>query len=385
MKIIHTSDWHLGRVLNGISLLDDQKYILEKLIGILINEKPDVLLIAGDIFDRSVPSAQAVLLLNDFINKIVFDLKIKTIIISGNHDSAERLNFGSKIFKESGFFILSSLEECTEKITLKDTFGNVNFWTIPYFSPALIKNIKNDEIRNHDDAFKTLIGEIKDKIDISERNILITHAFVAGGEVTEESEVPLSVGGSEQISVELLKMFDYVALGHLHRPQKVGSEKIRYSGSILQYSFSEVAHKKCVYKIEIEDKKNISISEIFLKPEKPLREIKGQFDEIYTDAKNDPEKNDYLNIILTDTVLPLNPKERLREYYPNIIQIGKEFLNISSENKNIVTGNDLKKITDKDLILRFYKDTRKHEFEQKNMKVLDDLISEFNKTGEAPE
>jgi DNA repair protein SbcD/Mre11 len=384
MKIIHTSDWHLGRIFCGMNMIDDQEYILNKLICILEAEKPDVLVISGDIYDRAVTTEQAVRLLNDIIMKIVSDLNIKTIIISGNHDSGERLNFGSRLLRKNGLYIASSIESYLENIVIEDNEGFVNFWTIPYYSPSLIKSNINQDVHSHDDVYRVLSDNIKQKINVNERNILITHAFIAGGESTEESESPLSVGGSSSVSADFFNIFDYTALGHLHKPQKIRDGKIRYSGSILQYSFSEVSHIKSVSRIEIGEKGDLKTSEINLIPKHPLRIIEGIFDDIYQNAPDDKNRDDYIKIVLTDKSIVFNPKERLKEFYPNILQLERSRLEPDSSGRQKGIGREINRITDRELFLRFYKDMTHNEFNSENEWLLSELLEEFsrNQAGE---
>jgi DNA repair protein SbcD/Mre11 len=378
MKIIHTSDWHLGRIFNGVNLIDDQEYVLKNLVGILRSEKPDVLVVAGDIYDRSVSSEQAIRLLNDIILTIVFDLKIKTIIISGNHDSGERLNFGSRLMRDNGLYIASNTGSFMERIELGDEYGTVNFWTIPYYSPSLIKSEIDGSVHCHNDVYRVLLDRIGRIIDDKERNVLVTHAFLTGCETTDESESPLSVGGTSEVSSDYFTMFNYVALGHLHKPQKVKDEKIRYSGSLLQYSFSEISQEKIVNKIMIDGNGKVSVEVIPLVPKHPLRIIEGQFDEIFENAKSDKNQEDYIKIRVLDRTPVFNPMERLKSFYPNLLQFERARLTLDVENRVTGIGREIDRISDRDLILRFYRDMTGDEFELKNINVLDELLGEFN-------
>jgi exonuclease SbcD len=380
MKIIHTSDWHLGRVFNNFNLIKDQEYVLNNLIEILKREKPDVLVVAGDIYDRSVSSEQAIKLLNDIILTIVYDLKIKTIIISGNHDSGERLNFGSRLMRDNGLYIASNMASYLEKITIADSFGNVNFWCIPYYPPSLVKTEINAGVHTHNDVYRVLLENMKSLINTDERNILVTHAFLTGCETTDESEIPLSVGGTSEVSADYFGMFDYTALGHLHKPQKVKEDRIRYSGSILQYSFSEVTHGKLVVKVEIDGSKNVKIEELPLVPKHPLRIIEGVFDEVLENAKTDKNPEDYIKIRILDKTLVFNPMERLKAYYPNILQFERSRLDLDTENRIKGIGREINRMTDRELILRFYKDMADNDFDMNNIGVLDELLEEFNNT-----
>ena len=376
MKIIHTSDWHLGRIFNGYNLIKDQEFVLNNLVGIFEKENPDVLIVAGDIFDRSVSTEQAVRLLNDLILAIVFDLRIKTIMISGNHDSGERLNFGSRLMKDNGLYIASNTGSYLDRIEI----DGMNFWTIPYYSPSHIKAEINSSVHSHNDVYRVLIDDMKKNISNDERNILVTHAFLTGCEATEESEIPLSVGGTSEVSADYFSMFDYVALGHLHKPQKVKGDRIRYSGSILQYSFSETNHSKIVNMVDLDDNGSIKVEEIKLVPLHPLRIIEGVFDEVFENARNDENPEDYIKIRILDKTPVFNPMERLKAYYPNILQFERAKLELDNENRIKGIGREIEKITDKELILRFYKDMTDNGFDMNNINVLEELLEEFNKT-----
>ena len=246
MKIIHTGDWHIGKIVNEFSMIDDQRYILNELIKLINFEKPDVLIIAGDIYDRSIPPVEAVDLLNEVFSKILIDNKVKIVAISGNHDSGERVSFVSKILEKEGLYIQGIIEDEIKNITISDDEGNVNFYMIPYVDPVILRRkFNNPEIRDHNDAMKAVISRIKPSLNESERNIVVTHGYVTykrndvidkdGENLYElaelevsDSERPLSIGGTDLIDSDNFNCFDYVALGHLHGRQKVGREEIRY-------------------------------------------------------------------------------------------------------------------------------------------------------------
>ena len=271
MKIIHTSDWHIGKIVNEYSMIDDQKYILNKLIELIDEENADVLMIAGDVYDRSIPPVEAVELLNETLSSLVIDRNVYVLVISGNHDSGERLSFGSKILEKQGLYIAGSDEELYRKVVLCENNKNINFYLVPYKDPALTKKLlDNKEIRSHNDALIAVIDKIKEDLNENEVNILIGHGYVtmkreeaidvsdhkyeAAELETSESERPLSIGGTDLIDGNIFKDFDYVALGHSHGRQKIGRETMRYSGSLLKYSFSEVKQKKSVAILDLKDK-----------------------------------------------------------------------------------------------------------------------------------
>ena len=254
MKIFHTADWHIGKSVNAFYMTEDQEFIMEQLYGEIKKEKPDVVLIAGDLYDRSVPPVQAVELLNKVLAKIVRELKTPVIAVAGNHDSNERIDFASELLRDSGLHIRGTLNREIQKITINDEYGPVNFYPIPYADPPIVRDLFEDEsIKNHDDAMKKILSTISSSINKDERNVAVAHGYVTyikdddglDFELEEsESEKPLSIGGTAHINAAYFNDFNYTALGHLHGPQKVGSNKIRYAGSPLKYSFSEIKQKK---------------------------------------------------------------------------------------------------------------------------------------------
>lgn len=323
MRILHTGDWHLGKLVHGLHMTEDQKYILDQLKQLLIKEKVDVLIIAGDVYDRSIPPTEAVELLDDTLSEIVMSLKIKVFMIAGNHDSPDRLDFGGKILKSNGLHISGRLTKDIQSISLEDAFGFVNFYMIPYVEPVLVRSMYDlDACRSHEEAMTHVMENLSESLDINERNICIGHAFVIGAEnlETSDSERPLAIGGSEYVDVSLYEAFDYTALGHLHRPQKVKKETIRYAGSLLKYSFSEVTQKKSVTLIDLKEKGQIDISQHHLRPLRDLRLIKGELDdllkeEVYTLGN----REDYICAVLTDRGKLYEPMKQLRAVYPNIL------------------------------------------------------------------
>jgi len=243
MKFIHTSDWHIGRQFHNISLLDDQRHVLNQLLEHIETEAVDAVIIAGDIYDRSVPPAAAVELLDEVLNKICVELGIQVILIPGNHDSAERLRFASRQLKQSGLHIMADLDRITEPVVVSGVAAKVHFYGIPYNDPETIRNCYEVEVKNHDEAHAFLIEQINAVKSKDHINVLLSHCFIDGAEESD-SERPLSIGGADRVSYAPFIDFDYVALGHLHSPQYKGQEHIRYSGSILKYSFSEQHQKK---------------------------------------------------------------------------------------------------------------------------------------------
>lgn len=394
MKIIHTGDWHIGKIVNEFSMIDDQRYILNELIKLINLEKPDVLIIAGDIYDRSIPPVEAVDLLNEVFSRILIDNKVKIVAISGNHDSGERVSFGSKILEKEGLYIQGIIEDEIKSIRIDDEEGNVNFYMIPYVDPAILRRkFNNPEIRNHNDAMKAVINRIKPSLNENERNIVVTHGYVTykrkddidkdGENLYEladlevsDSERPLSIGGTDLIDSDNFDCFDYVALGHLHGRQKVGREEIRYSGSLMKYSFSEINHKKGVVIIEIDGNKKINIRQEELRPKRNMRIIKGPLDELIKAGLEDcSNREDYIQAILTDEGEIIDPIGKLRSAYPNIMILKRE------EKKDIGTSltaasKGYKSKTELELFEEYYDRLGSGEFTEEKKEVIRNVVNE---------
>lgn len=395
MKIIHTSDWHIGKIVNEYSMIDDQKYILNKLIELIDEENADVLMIAGDVYDRSIPPVEAVELLNETLSSLVIDRNVSVLVISGNHDSGERLSFGSKILEKQGLYIAGSDEELYRKVVLCENNKNINFYLVPYKDPALTKKLlDNKEIRSHNDAMIAVIDKIKEDLNENEVNILIGHGYVtmkreeaidvsdhkyeAAELETSESERPLSIGGTDLIDGNIFKDFDYVALGHLHGRQKIGRETMRYSGSLLKYSFSEVKQKKSVAILDLKDKDiNIELRE--LNPLRDLRIIKGNIEDLICEGRDVEEgKEDYIQAILTDDGELMNPMEKLKAVYPNTMLITRERKRNVAEDGAVAKG-EFRKKSKIDLFKDFYEAYGSGDYTDKKENVLIDTIKDVLK------
>ncbi|MBN2259947.1 MAG: exonuclease SbcCD subunit D [Clostridiales bacterium] len=356
MKILHTADWHIGKLVHGIHMTNDQAFILENLIKLIEKEKVDVLLVAGDVYDRSVPPTEAVELLNNVLSEIIMKLKVKVIIIAGNHDSPDRLDFGSKILEDNGLHIIGKIKKTIAPIKIEDEYGIVNFFPIPYVEPAVVRAVYEDEeCKNHDLSIKRIIKDIA--INNDERNICLSHGFVMGTDAleTSDSERPLSIGGSESVNVDYYQSFDYVALGHLHKAQRVKYDHIRYSSSLLKYSFSEADQNKSVSLIEIKEKGNINIEKKILLPLRDMRSIKGELkdllnEEVYSLAN----REDYINAILTDQGELFEPMKKLRAVYPNILLLERE-KNTNEQSMKYISLKELKNRNMNELFQEFYK------------------------------
>lgn len=332
MKFIHTSDWHLGRQFHNVSLLDDQKHVLEQIKHYLATNDIDVLLIAGDVYDRSVPPTSAIEVLDEFLNHVVQELAIPVIMISGNHDGAKRLGFGSRQFGQAGLHIISSLEQITTPIEITDKQGHtVFFYGLPYADPEQVRHHYKVSVSNHDEAHQHMAEQLNAVVDFSQQNVLLSHCFIDGAQ-TCESERTLSIGGADRVSYEHFKQFDYVALGHLHQAQKRGAEHIRYSGSIMKYSFSEQFHNKGMTLVELSPGQTEPvISTVPLTAPHDMRIIEGDLLDLIEQGKQDPNADDYLLVRLTDKHAILDPMAKLREVYPNVLHLEKPGMLIGVE------------------------------------------------------
>lgn len=378
MKILHTSDWHIGKLVHGIHMTMDQKEILYQLIELIAIEKPDVLIIAGDVYDRSVPPIEGVELLDDILSKLIGDIRLKIIAISGNHDSPDRLAFASGMLSKQGLYISGHLEGEIQAITLEDEYGKVDFYPIPYAEPAIVREVYGDEtIKSHDDAMKVVLDKIKENMDEKRRNVCIAHAFLLGTEglETSESERPLSIGGSEFVNVDYFDTFDYVALGHLHRPQKVKKETIRYAGSLLKYSFSEALQKKSLTFIELGEKGDISIELKSLQAIRDMRVIEGNLkDLIDYNTYGATNTGDYIMARLTDEGELIDPIHSLRSVYPNILRLEKVSKdNVREDNQTSASG-DYKQKKPLDLFQEFFENMTGEPLDDEKSQIVSSVM-----------
>ena len=320
MRILHTSDWHLGRQFHNVSLLDDQRHVLRQIIDIVRDREVDVVLVAGDVYDRSVPPAAAVELLDDTIHRICAELKVPMILLAGNHDGPRRLGFAARQLAGAGLHVAGPLWSVPRPVVLKGASGEVAFYPIPYADPATVREIHGAEVADHDSALAYLLGRVRADNGPARPCVVLAHCFLAGSEPSE-SERPLSLGGADAVSPEHFRNFSYAALGHLHGPQWRGAEHIRYSGSPLKYSFSEERQRKSVTLVDLDESSKAAIELIPLTPRHDLRSLEGSLAELLAAGVNDPGKEDYLLARLTDTHAILDPMGKLRAVYPNVLHL----------------------------------------------------------------
>ena len=318
MKFIHLSDLHLGKRVNEISMIDDQAYILTQILHIIQQEHPDAVLIAGDVYDKSIPSTEAVSLLDEFLCRLAKD-RLPVFLISGNHDSPERLSFGGRMLEQSGLHISPVYAGDITPITLTDQYGPVHIWLLPFLKPLHVRRYFPDErVDSYTDACRLVVDSLG--VDESARNVLLCHQFVTGAATCQSEE--LIVGGTEHVDASVFDCFDYVALGHLHSPQNVGSNRIRYCGTPLKYSFSEANHHKSITVVTLQEKGNLHLHTIPLVPRHNLRELRGCFAQLtHTEYYSAQVRDDYLHIILTDEEDVPEAVGRLRIIYPNLMKL----------------------------------------------------------------
>ena len=371
MKLIHLSDLHLGKRVNEFSMLEDQKDILQKIIKIIDDEQPDAVLIAGDVYDKSVPSAESVELFDRFLVELA-DRKQETFIISGNHDSPERLSFANRLIDPTGIHLAPVYNGEVRPFSLMDENGIVDIYMLPFIKPASIRRFfPEEEIISYEDAVRVAIGAMQ--VDETKRNVLITHQFVSGAATSDSEE--LSVGGTDQVSADVFQVFDYVALGHLHRPQNVKAS-IRYCGTPLKYSFSEVNDRKSVTVVELKEKEELLIREVPLAPLRDMKEIKGTYNELtlkdYYDK--DPEmKEAYLHITLTDEEDVPDATAKLRVIYPNLMKL--DYDNTRTRNTQSVQAlSEVEKKTPLELFYAFYEMQNGQEMSLEQKQYLETLI-----------
>ncbi len=374
MKIVHLADLHLGKKVNEFSMIEDQKYILEQIIEIIDIQKPDVIIIAGDIYDKAIPPIEAVELLDDFIFKIS-ERKINTFIISGNHDSPERLAFGSKIINLSKIYISPAYNGEISKITLEDENGEVNFYLLPFVKPANVRRFfPDDKIETYTEAIDTIVKNIE--INTEKRNILVAHQFVTGASRTESEEI--SVGGLDNVDAKVFSKFDYVALGHIHRPQNIGeNQRIRYCGTPLKYSFSEINDKKSVSIIEMNTKNDFEINLVELKPQRDMRKIKGKYEEIILKENyENTNTDDYIQVILTDEEEIPDVIQKLRNIYKNIMKL--EYDNKRTRKDSTFDFEiEIENKSPFEIFSEFYKNQNGVEMSNEQIKIVIELMKEI--------
>ena len=380
MKILHTSDWHLGRTLNEYPLLEDQSFRLAQLAGAVREQGAEAVVIAGDLYDRSVPPAQAVSCLDELLYSLTQELKVPVLAIAGNHDSPERLSFGSRLFSGAGLYVEGKAAREIRRVTLKDALGEVDFYLLPYFTPEEVRPwFPEQDIRTFDQAFQALIEENRPRIDPARRNVLIAHGFYQAvspekaldGSIFSESEI--SIGQSDLMNLTpAAELFDYIALGHLHAPQTAGAGHMRYGGSLLKYSTSEARQKKGFTLVELREKGQVDLTFLEPVPKRDLRTIRGTLESLLAD--NQPSE-DYIMATLTDEGAILDAMPRLRERFPHIlgVRFAAREQDISSESASRQV-EQLGRLTPLELFERFYQQVREEPLSEQRRELVQRAI-----------
>ena len=366
MKLFHISDLHLGKRVYEFSMLEEQKELLRTILKKIDQEKPDALLISGDVYDKPVPPTEAVKLLNDFLTELE-KRELHTYLIAGNHDSAQRLEFGKEIFGKNNIHIAGNIGEKMEHFTEIDEFGPVDIWLLPFFKPAHVNGVLVDNnFSSYVEAAKALLncGEI----DFSKRNIILVHQFVTWKGAAERSESEtMSLGGVDEIDASLFFDFDYAALGHLHSPQRMGKDTVRYAGSPMPYSFSEIRQKKGINVVELKEKGTVDLDFIPLETKRKFREIKGPLQELIKAAKAEGGSDDYIRCILTDKEALLDPIGQLRSVYPNLMTLDFEQRETECETEITIDAEDIKP---DELFSRFFQKQNDRDMNETQQKLL---------------
>ena len=369
MKFIHISDIHLGKIIYQKNLLPLQIDLLKQVIDYLVTHEIDVLVIAGDIYDRAISSNESIETLDWFLNSLINKHHKKVLMISGNHDSNERLNFVSKLLEKQGLYIVAFPEKKIKPIVIDD----VNFYLVPYFKPTYIAYLyQHESFVSYQEAFEYYLS--KQDIDYTKTNVLVTHQFIAGNKevIKSDSEVILSVGGSEIIDVESISQFDYVALGHLHACQKIKYDYVRYAGSLMKYSFDEVNQKKGMLEVEIEDKK-VQCKMIPLKPQIDLIKVKGYFKDL---LENEINNQDYVSVDLSDTSLIPHANERLKNVYHHILQLTYPYLIQHSSSNQTKANQGFEQKGPLEILEEFYLKMKGEAMDLQTVNLVKDLIEE---------
>ncbi len=375
MKFFHTADWHLGKLVQGVYMTEDQQFVLKQFIDAIKEEEPDAIIIAGDLYDRAVPPTDAVNLLDEVLAKIVLELKTPVLAVAGNHDSPGRLNFGSRLMKGNEIHIKGHVHKNHQAVVLKDRFGEVHFHLIPYADPSMVRYEFEDEaIRTHNDAMKAITENIKAAYDPQARHVFVGHAFVTNHgeqeENTSDSERPLSIGGAEHVDARHFDGFHYTALGHLHKAHYVLNETIRYSGSPLKYSISEEHHKKGFHIVELDAQGGATVEKRLFSPIRDMRTVEGTMDDILRHEISE----DFVFVTLLDEAPVLFPMEKVRSVYPNAMHIERK--NFSGAMVESQTGSR-RKMDSLSLFHAFYEEVKGEKATDETVEVFKEVLQEF--------
>lgn len=377
MKLIHLSDLHIGKRVHEFSMIEDQKYILAQIVAIVKEEQADGVILAGDIYDKPVPPAEAVLVFDGFLTSLA-ELGIPVMAVSGNHDSAERLAFGAKLLSGRGVYLSPVYEGKVEPVRLADEYGEVLVYLLPFVKPAVVRHaFPEEEVKSYDDAVRVAVEHME--VDDGKRNVLVAHQFVTGASRCESEEI--TVGGVDQVDVEAFQAFDYVALGHLHSPQQAGRETVRYCGTPLKYSFSEAEQKKSVTVVEMREKGDLEIRKIPLTPLRDMRKIRGTYLEVTSlPFYQGTNTEDYLQITLTDEEDIVDGLQKLRTIYPNLMWL--QYDNKRTRESQVVGGaENVEKKSELELFEEFYEKQNNQAMSGKQQEFVRLLIQKVQEKG----
>ena len=375
MKLFHLSDLHIGKRVNEFSMIEDQKYILKRILDLAEEEKPDGIILAGDIYDKQIPSAEAVQVFDEFITRLA-GRAIPVFIISGNHDSAERLAFGGRLLNSRGIYLSPVYDGSVTKIPLKDQYGTVWIHLLPFIRPSTVRHVFENEadlVTDVQTAAETVIRHME--IDLKDRNILVAHQFVTGASRCESEDV--QVGGLDNIDAAVFTPFDYTALGHIHSPQNVGTDRVRYCGTPLKYSFSEVDQEKSITVVELEKKGTVRTSLLPLKPLRDMRKLRGTYLEL-TDRSfyRDMNREDYIQVTLTDEDDVPDGLQKLRVIYPNIMQLLYDNQRTKTT-QEVDAAKAVEKKTEMELFYEFYELQNNQPMTKQQKDFAEQLIREI--------
>ena len=378
MRFIHTADWHLGRLFFGRHLTNDQAHVLDELVHLARDARAEAVVIAGDVYDRAVPPVEAVELFDEVLSRLLLDEKLKVIYIAGNHDSAARLGFGSRLLAGGGVFVAGQLQADAAPVVLDDAHGKVAFSLLPYMEPATVRFAYGEaakDLAGFDEATSFAVARAAALVPEGCRSVAVAHAFIAGG-ASSESERPLSVGGSDSVSPACFAPFSYTALGHLHAPQQAGAANIRYAGSLMKYSFSEAGQRKGATIVDLAADGSVTIEEAALAAPHDLQVVRGTLQEILEDRECFPKSEDYTAIELMDKGPVLDAHGKLSRIYPNVLQVTRPGL---MEQAGALREQGRKKLERPDDVLfgEFFADMTGETLDEAQKKELFDVLEEL--------
>lgn len=378
MKIAHLADLHLGKTLRHLSLIDDQKAMIETILDCLQHQQVDVVLIAGDVYDRYLPSSEATNLLSYFLNQL-YQRDIQVIVIAGNHDSGSRLEYVSELLNQMNIHIIGNYKGEIKPITIPDTYGDVHFYPIPYLRPSVVNQYIDEEdqkVHSYDEAFAYVIKNLN--YNPQERNILIAHQFVVGAQVDNNSSEELIVGGLDQISATYFESFDYVALGHIHRPQQILKETIRYAGTMLKYSFGEAKQNKSMPVLTLNEKGNYTLDLLPLIPQHDLLEVHMNYQDLLKKETIQQYQNAYLHVVLKDKQLIDDASHVLKYHYPYLLKVDYESIFTGSEDAELSLSK-LQSKSPEELFQEFYSLRNGEEMSEEQVHYIQNLFLELHK------